>query len=91
MRTPTPSRGGYRILRRRGLQPSGGGTPTYDFAKFSEKLHEIEKILGCRGGGPPLDPPLLRCIPLSKGKKKTAKEAGCTESVFDPTNNILFL
>ena len=26
-----------------------GGAPTYDFAKFCEKLHEIEKILG-RGG-----------------------------------------
>ena len=26
-----------------------GGAPTYDFAKFSEKLHEIEKIFG-RGG-----------------------------------------
>ena len=24
--------------------------PTYDFAKFCEKLHEIEKILGRRGG-----------------------------------------
>ena len=22
----------------------GGGVPTYDFAKFSPKLHEIEKI-----------------------------------------------
>ena len=33
-----------------------GGAPTYDFAKFSEKLHEIEKILG--GGPLPLDPPL---------------------------------
>ena len=45
--------------RRKGRQPSEGG-PTYDFAKCSEKLHEIEKILG-RGGGachgePPLDP-----------------------------------
>ena len=28
-----------------------GGAPTYDFVKFSEKLHEIEKILGRRGGG----------------------------------------
>ena len=28
-----------------------GGMPTYDFAKFSEKMHEIEKILGHRGGG----------------------------------------
>ena len=44
-------RGGYRIPRRRGRQPSGGA-PTYDFAKFSEKLHEIEKILGRRGGAP---------------------------------------
>ena len=26
--------------------PRGRGAPTYDFAKFCEKLHEIEKILG---------------------------------------------
>ena len=39
----------------------GRGAPTYDFAKFSEKLHEIERIwtLG-EGTHPsrPLDPPL---------------------------------
>ena len=41
------------------------GAPTYDFAKFCEKLHEIEKILGRGGGGGrtpgtlPLNPPLL--------------------------------
>ena len=34
----------------RGRQPSRGA-PTYDFAKFCEKLHEIEKILGHGGGG----------------------------------------
>ena len=28
-----------------------GGAPTYDFVKFSQKLHEIEKILGRWGGG----------------------------------------
>ena len=28
-----------------------GGAPTYDFAKFCQKLHEIENILGCSGGG----------------------------------------
>ena len=41
--------------------PRGEGAPTYDFAKFSEKLHKLEKILGRRGapGEPPLDPPLL--------------------------------
>ena len=27
-----------------------GGGPTYDFVKLSQKLHEIEKILGRRGG-----------------------------------------
>ena len=32
-----------------------GEAPTYDFAKFSEKLHEIEKKLG-RRGRPLLDP-----------------------------------
>ena len=26
--------------------PEGGWAPTPDFAKFCEKLHEIEKILG---------------------------------------------
>ena len=40
--------GGSRIPHRRGRQPSRGA-PTYDFAKFCEKLHDIEKILG-RGG-----------------------------------------
>ena len=37
------------------------GAPTYDFAKFSPKLHEIE-IIWSPGGGrpsrPSLDPPL---------------------------------
>ena len=41
-------RGGSRIPRRRGANPRG--VPTYDFAKFCEKLHEIEKILGHGGG-----------------------------------------
>ena len=38
-----------------------GGAPTYDFAKFREKLHEIENILGrggARAGRAPLNPPL---------------------------------
>ena len=49
--TPELRRGGSRIPRRRGRQPSGGA-PTFDFAKFCEKLHEIEKNLGRRGGAP---------------------------------------
>ena len=55
------SRGGSRIPRRRGRQPSGGA-PTYEIAKFSETLHEIEKILG-HSGDPcllhPPNPPLI--------------------------------
>ena len=41
--------------RRRGRNPPRGANK-YDFAKISEKLHEIENILGCRGacaGVPP--------------------------------------
>ena len=39
-----------------------GGAPTYEFVKFSQKLHETERIWTPRGGArplcPPLDPPL---------------------------------
>ena len=54
-------RGGSRIPV--GGAPKGGGAPTYNFAKFSEKLHENE-ILGhseggAHAGGAHLDPPLL--------------------------------
>ena len=52
------TRGGSRILRRRGCQPSREGAPTYYFAKFSEKMHEIKKILDRRGGRAPGAPPL---------------------------------
>ena len=45
----TNTRFGSRISRRWGRQ--SWGAPTYDFAKFCEKLHEIGKILG-------LNPPL---------------------------------
>ena len=40
--------------------PGGGGAPTYDFAKISPKLHEIERIWAPAGWGVPhpLDPPL---------------------------------
>ena len=37
----------------------GRRSPTYDFAKLSQKLHEIENILGCQGmctRAMPLDP-----------------------------------
>ena len=48
----------------RGANPLGRGSPTYDFVKFSQKLHEIEKILGCGEGGggrgAPGAPPWIR-------------------------------
>ena len=34
-----------------------GGAPTYEIAKFSEKLHEIERIWTPRGGARPSRPP----------------------------------
>ena len=44
-----PFRGGYRISL--GGANCPGGVPIYDFAKFSRKLHEIERIWAPRGGG----------------------------------------
>ena len=35
---------GSMISSRWGHQPCGGGAPTYIFAKFSQKLYEIERI-----------------------------------------------
>ena len=54
------SSGGSRISPRRGRRLPGG-VPTYNFAKFSQKLHEIERIWVPGGHAPlapPLDPPL---------------------------------
>ena len=58
--------GGSRISPRRGCQLPGG-EPTYDFAKFSQKLNEIEKIWTPGGGGTRVkfyyvDPPLLTVV-----------------------------
>ena len=43
-------RGGSRIPVVVGADPAGwGGAPTYDFAKFSKILYEIEEILDVGG------------------------------------------
>ena len=42
-----PTGGGANPQGERGMV--GGRSPTYDFAKFSQKLHKIEKIFGCVG------------------------------------------
>ena len=62
-------RGGSRIPHRRGCQPSRGA-PIYDFAKFCEKLHEIEKILGRRGA-------------YARGAPPKSATVMCTLSIFD--------
>ena len=45
-----------------GANSPGGGAPTHNLAKFSQKLHEIERIWTPRGGARPkfyyVDPPL---------------------------------
>ena len=48
---------GFPFRRQRQLSGGRGRVPlTYDFAKISEKLYEIEKFLG-HGGASLLDPP----------------------------------
>ena len=39
-----------RDLPKLGRQPKGRGTPTYNLAKFSRKLYEIERKLGREEG-----------------------------------------
>ena len=34
-----------------GANSPGGGAPTYDFVKISQKMHEIERIWTPGGGG----------------------------------------
>ena len=57
--------GGSSIPGRRGRQP-WGRAPTYYFAKFSEKLHEIENILGRR------HPPLALILKLKENENMSA-------------------
>ena len=52
-----------------------GGAPTYEIAKFSEKLHEIERIWTPGGGARPSRPPLrsanaCRCPSWAVTKRK---------------------
>ena len=58
----TPSKVAHVIQTLSGGGADPRGVPTYDFVKISQKLHEIEKFLGRRGGTrrvrPPLNPPL---------------------------------
>ena len=54
----------------RGGAPTLRGAPTYDFAKFSQKLHEIERIWTRGGGGTRpkfyyVDPPLVLSLRIT--------------------------
>ena len=54
MADPGFPRGGRQTLQR---------APSYDFGKFSQKLHEIERIWTPKGGGGrPLDPPMRKIL-----------------------------
>ena len=54
----TVYRGGCKISLKGGDNPPAVA-PTYKFAKFSKKLHEIENFLDCSGARRP-PPPLIR-------------------------------
>ena len=63
------------IPRGGGTNPPGRGAPIHDFAKFPQKLHEIEKIWTPRareGPPPPLDPPMVvtHCISFKQCLKR---------------------
>ena len=83
--------GGSRISPRRGCQlPRGGGAPTYDFAKFPQKLHEIERIWAPGGGTRPkfycVDPPLqvvLVLVKIVSGGSRISQTAGGGRGVLD--------
>ena len=78
-----------------GAANPGGRARLYDFSKFSEKLHEIEKILGRWGGMPEvhsLDPPLTAITKNHKkgyigssGKLKTKNEKKKSKTQLDQT------
>ena len=63
----------------RGGGANSGGPPTYDFAKFSQKLHEIERIWAPGEALPsrPLDPP-LKGIHTGESESKIT----CHESAY---------
>ena len=65
-----------------GANPPGGReAPTYDFAKFCEKLHEIDKILAVVGGRPRRAPPQIRWWPTVS---YCASPVSCTAPVPFP-------
>ena len=56
------------ISRRRGRQPSRRGRLAYTFARFSENLHEIQKIWSLEGGARALGAPPGSATELSAGR-----------------------
>ena len=81
-KTRENNRGGSRIPHKRGHQPPGG-TPTYNFTKFSKNLHQIEKNLGRAGGG-------WRARTTNRITKRNATMFFEENNVSLKKNNILF-
>ena len=73
------SSGGSRISPRRGRQLPGGA-PTYDFAKFPPKLHEIERIWTPGGGGGARPKFYYVDPPLKSDKNPSLEDKKLTES-----------
>ena len=72
---------------------SPGGAPTYDFAKFSQKLHEIERIWTGEGDTRPkfyyVDPPLYDAKLYSSLKSSTREHIwSCKKMCLEENNSI---
>ena len=66
--------------------PPGRGVPTYDFAKFSQKMHEIELIgtLGAHPSHPPSYPPMVFVVLCARKKNVIKKSKAKTHRTPSP-------
>ena len=67
---------------------SPGGAPTYDFAKFSQKLHEIERIWAPRGGRASPAPPLRSATGYGHFRVPSQKFIWGSTSLIDSHDHI---
>ena len=66
------------------------GAPTYEFARFSQKLHEIKKILGrSRGCAPGVTPPSLRSATAGKQSEAEGESAGAHTLCSQPSRDTI--
>ena len=68
---------------------SPGGAPTYDFAKFSQKLHEIERIWTPAGGG--CASKILLCRSATDTSRNNEAKFPCALDTFQSGNVLIIL